>query len=43
MHKLIRLRRERQAQTRSLKGSGLLQLKMTEQLGGNRQVEFGTG
>ena len=39
----VKLRRERHAQTCSLKGSGLLQLKMTVEFVGNRQVEFGTG
>lgn len=43
IHTDVKLRRERHAQTCSLKGSGPLQLKMTEKLGGNKQVEFGTG
>lgn len=43
IHTNVKWRRERHAQACSSKGSGLLRLKMTEELGGSRQAEFGTG
>lgn len=43
IHTNVTRRRARHAQARRYKGSGPMRLKMTGELGGNRQVAFGTG